>query len=164
MNTEYGLPLHSDILLRFETFLPKLRKTIGRKRFLHSVGTLHWAVVLATRHDGDLIRAATAGLLHDCGRLRTIEQVEAEFRRRGLDVPDEDLDETVAAMANRLRSGSRYAIRWTKSSINAGLKAVANEVIDRAAAYELVTQTILKDHGIGLDALEAKQRPEFIGE
>jgi enoyl-CoA hydratase len=79
-------------------------------------------------------------------------------------VPDEDLDEKVAAMANRMSSGSRYAIRWTKSSINAGLKAVANEIIDRAAAYELVTQTILKDHGIGLDALEAKQRPEFIGE
>lgn len=78
-------------------------------------------------------------------------------------VADADLDETVATMARRMRDGSRYALRWTKASINAELKAVANAVMDRAAGYELMTQTTMQDHGIALEALENKQRPKFTG-
>jgi len=82
--------LHSSSLLRFDRFLPTLRKTIGRKRFLHSLGAMHYAVALAQRYGEDTVRAATAGLLHDCGRLRQIEQIEAETRRRAVHLPPED--------------------------------------------------------------------------
>jgi len=87
---EFGGHLDRDTLLQFEPIIPLLRKTIGSKRFFHSLGAMHYAVVLAGRHGEDLVRAATAGLLHDGGRLPEIEQVEAECRRRGLDVPAED--------------------------------------------------------------------------
>ncbi len=78
-------------------------------------------------------------------------------------VPDEEIDEKVDAMAVRMRDSARYALRWTKASINAELKQVANAVMDRAAGYELMTQTTMEDHGIALDALQAKQKPKFTG-
>jgi len=63
---------------------------IGEKRFFHSLGSLHLAVALADRYGEDLLKAATAGLLHDCGRLPNIEMVEAEARRRNLTLPPEE--------------------------------------------------------------------------
>ncbi len=51
---------------------------------------MHYAVVLARRYGEDIGRAATAGLLHDCGRLREVAQVEAEARRRGLELPPDE--------------------------------------------------------------------------
>jgi enoyl-CoA hydratase len=77
-------------------------------------------------------------------------------------VPDDQLDETVAAMAARLACGARYAIKWTKASINAGLKVTANAVIDRAAAFENLTQ-MTNDHRVGLEAFLNKERPTFRG-
>jgi enoyl-CoA hydratase/carnithine racemase len=35
-------------------------------------------------------------------------------------VPDGELDDVVAQMASRLLLGAKYAIKWTKASINAG--------------------------------------------
>jgi enoyl-CoA hydratase/carnithine racemase len=78
-------------------------------------------------------------------------------------VPADELDEVVAKMVKRMRDSARYALRWTKASINAELKQVANTVMDRAAGYELMTQTTMEDHGIALDALQAKERPKFTG-
>ena len=73
-----------------------------------------------------------------------------------------DLDATVDAMAQRLAKGPKHAIRWTKASINAGLKQVANAVMDRAAAYECVSQ-MTDDHKIALEAFLEKQEPKFTG-
>lgn len=77
-------------------------------------------------------------------------------------VAEEQLDATVDAMARRLAGGAVHAIKWTKASINAGLKVVANAVIDRAAAYENVSQ-LLDDHRIALEAFRDKQKPVFRG-
>ena len=77
-------------------------------------------------------------------------------------VPADALDETVAKMAKRLAKGATHSIKWTKASINAGLKVTANAVIDRAAAYENVTQ-LLDDHRIALEAFQNKEKPKFTG-
>jgi len=77
-------------------------------------------------------------------------------------VPTDELDETVARMARRLSKGATHSIKWTKASINAGLKVNANAVIDRAAAYENVTQ-LLNDHRIALEAFQKKEKPKFTG-
>ena len=47
-------------------------------------------------------------------------------------VPDDDLDAEVDALVARLTTGAPYALKWTKASINAGLKVIANAIIDRA--------------------------------
>jgi enoyl-CoA hydratase len=95
---------------------------------------------------GDPIRgeeAADIGLITEC-------------------VAPEELDATVAAMAQRLAAGATYALRFTKASINAPLKQLANAVLDRAAGYEAVSG-MLDDHGVGIDAFASKQKPKFTG-
>lgn len=77
-------------------------------------------------------------------------------------VPDKELDAEVARIASRLASGATYSIKWTKASINAGLKVLANSIIDRAGAYEALTQ-MLDDNRIALEAFKAKAKPQFTG-
>jgi enoyl-CoA hydratase len=76
-------------------------------------------------------------------------------------VADEDLDGAVADLAARLRSGATHSIRWTKASINSGLKVTANAIIDRAAALENLSQ--MTNNRIGLEAFLAKEKPKFTG-
>ena len=75
-------------------------------------------------------------------------------------VDEEKIDEEVQELAEKLRDGAKYAIRWTKTSINAGLKVLANSIIDRAAAFENVTQ-LMEDHKIALQAFSDKETPKF---
>jgi enoyl-CoA hydratase len=77
-------------------------------------------------------------------------------------VDDGTIDAEVQALAERLASGAIHAIKWTKASINAGLKVTANAVIDRAAGFENVTQ-LMADHRIGLEAFKRRQPPQFTG-
>ncbi|MFZ8886782.1 MAG: enoyl-CoA hydratase/isomerase family protein [Steroidobacteraceae bacterium] len=77
-------------------------------------------------------------------------------------VPGEELDARVAEMAARLAAGATHSIKWTKAAINAGLRVTANAIIDRAAAFENVTQ-LLDDHRIALEAFQRKEKPRFTG-
>ena len=77
-------------------------------------------------------------------------------------VPNEQLDQVVADMAARLLGGAKYAIKWTKAAINAGLKVTANAIIDRASAFENLTQ-MTDDNRIGAEAFLAKEKPTFVG-
>jgi enoyl-CoA hydratase len=76
--------------------------------------------------------------------------------------PDENLDQAVNELAERLVRGATYAIKWTKASINASLKVAANAVIDRAAAFENLTQ-LMNDNRIGLESVKDRSAPEFTG-
>jgi enoyl-CoA hydratase len=77
-------------------------------------------------------------------------------------VDRDSIDDAVASMAHRLAAGSTHAIKWTKSSINAGLKVTANAVIDRAAAMENITM-LMADHGLALEAMRRREKPVFMG-
>lgn len=77
-------------------------------------------------------------------------------------VASAEIDAVVERMARRLVAGSTHAVKWTKSSINAGLKVIANAVIDRAAAFENVTM-LMQDHRRALEAMRRKEKPTFIG-
>jgi enoyl-CoA hydratase len=73
------------------------------------------------------------------------------------------LDSAADAMVQRMLSGAKYAIRFTKASINAGLRQVATAVVDRAAAYEGLTMAT-EDFRIALEAFAAKQAAVFRGQ
>jgi enoyl-CoA hydratase len=77
-------------------------------------------------------------------------------------VAHEELDRVVDDLADRLLSGATYAIKWTKASINAGLKVTANAIIDRAAAFENMSQ-MTNDNRVGLEAFLNKEKPVFTG-
>lgn len=77
-------------------------------------------------------------------------------------VPLDEIDARVQAMAERLAAGATNAIKWTKASINAGLKVTANAIIDRAAAYENLTM-LMEDHRIAVAAFQNRSTPQFTG-
>jgi enoyl-CoA hydratase len=77
-------------------------------------------------------------------------------------LPEAELDEKVAKLAAKLAKGATHSIKYTKAAINAGLKVNANAVIDRAAAFENVTQ-LLDDHRIALEAFQRREKPQFTG-
>ena len=68
-----------------------------------------------------------------------------------------DLDAVVAAWGQRLLAQPEHALRWTKVSINAGLKVIANAVLDSSAGFENVTQ-IMPAHREKLEAMQRRSR------
>ena len=49
-------------------FQKKLRKELDDDRYRHTLGVMYTAAALAMRYETDVMRAQTAGLLHDCAK------------------------------------------------------------------------------------------------
>lgn len=77
-------------------------------------------------------------------------------------VSADELDDAVYGMANRLAGGAINAIKWTKASVNAGLKQAANAVLDTAFNFEAMSQ-MTDDHRIATEAFLNKEEPKFTG-
>ena len=77
-------------------------------------------------------------------------------------VPAEDLDGAVAEWTMRLSKGAPRAVRWTKATVNAGLKQLAATVMDTGLAYEGLSART-DDHGEALKAMREKRKPNFTG-
>jgi enoyl-CoA hydratase len=77
-------------------------------------------------------------------------------------VPAEDLDAAVYGMADRLANGAINAIKWTKASVNAGLKQAAIAALNTAFNFEAMSQ-MTQDHKIATDAFLNKEKPKFSG-
>ncbi len=77
-------------------------------------------------------------------------------------VPADELDGAVDAMAARLAGGAINAIKWTKASVNGGLKQAANAVLDTAFNFEAMSQ-MTDDHRIATEAFMNKETPKFTG-
>jgi enoyl-CoA hydratase len=126
----------------------------------------HVSVGLVAGDGGALIWPQLVGYARARRYLLTGDQIQGEEAAEiGLItecVSEEELDATVDAMAQRMAEGALMSVRFTKASINAGLKQVANAVLDRAASYECVSG-MLQDHQIGIHAFAAKEKPQFTG-
>jgi enoyl-CoA hydratase len=74
--------------------------------------------------------------------------------------PREELDAAVDAYANRLVRGATMAIRWSKVSINVGLKQLAHSIMDTSLAYEGLSNAT-PDHQEAVTAFQQKRPPIF---
>lgn len=75
-------------------------------------------------------------------------------------VPADQLDQEVNRMVEKLLRGSQSAVRWTKLSVNIGLKQLAVSIIDASLGYE-VASSMMADHREGLAAFAEKRFPQF---
>lgn len=75
-------------------------------------------------------------------------------------VPAAELDAEVAKLATKLLRGAQHAIRWTKMSVNVGLKQVANAVFETSLGYE-VAASLLPDHREAVTAFVERRAPNF---
>lgn len=73
-----------------------------------------------------------------------------------------ELDEKVYAFADRLANGPTQAIKWTKVSVNIGLKQLAHSIMDTSLAYEWLTFGS-KDHAEAVRAFTEKREPKWQG-
>jgi enoyl-CoA hydratase len=75
-------------------------------------------------------------------------------------VPADQLDERVNAFADRLANGATKAIRWTKMSVNIGLRDLATSIMDASLAYEALSN-VTADHAEAVKAFSEKRSPVF---
>src|SRR5258708_29571273 len=76
--------------------------------------------------------------------------------------PANDLEARVDEIVDRLHSGAQQAIRWTKVSVNTGLKQLASSILDASRGYELLTN-YTDDHREAVAAFGSKRKPVFGG-
>jgi enoyl-CoA hydratase len=95
---------------------------------------------------GELLSAATAE------KLGLINHV----------VAPEELDQAVASFATKLSKGAIKAIKWTKISVNIGLKQLAHSIMDACISYEALSN-VTQDHQEAVNAFREKRQPVFSG-
>jgi enoyl-CoA hydratase len=77
-------------------------------------------------------------------------------------VAPEDLDAAVDQWAARLANGATNAIKWTKATINIGLKDQAAKMLDAGLGYEGLSLRS-DDHREAIRAFREKRAPNFTG-
>ncbi|MDR1695475.1 MAG: bis(5'-nucleosyl)-tetraphosphatase (symmetrical) YqeK [Endomicrobium sp.] len=65
-----------------ENIFGYLQKHLSPKRFEHSYNVAKFAAELAKAHGADILKAQTAGLLHDCAKFKTDKQLISFCEKR----------------------------------------------------------------------------------
>lgn len=128
------------------------------------IGDPHVGVGLVAADGGAIIWPQLIGYARAKEYLLTGDLLTAtEAERIGLInrvVAADELDATVAAFAARLASGAQKAIRWTKATVNIGLKQVAHAALDAGLAYEGMSN-LSADHIEAVAAFREGRAPIF---
>ena len=128
------------------------------------IGDLHVNIGLSAGDGGAIIWPQLIGYPRAkeflmTGRLATGAEAAALGLVNEAVAPDA-LDARVARMVARLEAGAAQAIRFTKVSINIGLRQLAHTMMDASIAYESLTN-VSADHREGLAAFRERRKPAF---
>jgi predicted HD superfamily hydrolase involved in NAD metabolism len=74
--------------MEFDEISENLKKVLSEKRYLHSFGVEEVACDLALLHGFDMEKAKIAGILHDCAKYLTNQQLLKECQKYDLVVTD----------------------------------------------------------------------------
>ena len=131
------------------------------------VGDPHVKVGLVAGDGGAIIWPQLIGFARAKELLMTGEMLTAE-RALALGlinhvVPADQLDAKVAEVADRILANPKWAVRWTKTTANIPLRALAAQLLDAAMAYELLSNS-LSDRREAVAAFVEKRAPNLTGE
>jgi len=130
------------------------------------ISDAHVKVGLVTGDGGAIIWPQLIGYAKAKQYLLSGDMLDAkEAERLGLinfAVPAEQLDETVQRWVRRFATGPRKALKWSKASINIGLRQLAHSMIDANMGYEGLS--LLSDDLVeGVKSIQEKRKPKFTG-
>ena len=97
---------------QFDRCRRMLKEEISRKRYLHSLGVSDTAACLAMRYGYDVRTAALAGLLHDCAKGLSEEQLVETVTRENIDISpiERDNPELLHSKAGSVVAKDKYGI------------------------------------------------------
>lgn len=97
-----------------------MEKSLDDKRFEHTLGVAYTAAALAMRYDADIIKAQTAGMLHDCAKCLSNEKRLSICEKHNISVNDIERNNPflLHAKVGSYIAMQRYNIRDT-DTINA---------------------------------------------
>lgn len=128
------------------------------------IGDPHVSVGFVAGDGGAVIWPQLIGYARAKEFLLTGDLIDApEAARMGLvnrAVPAADLNAQVAQYAERLVAGATKAIRWTKLSVNIGLRELASKILDASLAYEALSN-VTPDHQEAINAFRERRAPVF---
>lgn len=127
----------------------------------------HVSIGLVAGDGGSVIWPALIGYHKAKRYLLTGQAITgAEAARIGLidsAVPAAELDAAVDRLAHQIAANAPKAVQWTKLSVNLGLKALVQQVLDSSFAYEALTNRT-RDHQEAVTAFLEKRAPTFTGD
>ncbi len=76
----------------FDKIKKRLSKKLDAHRYEHSIGVAYTAAALAMAHDEDMVKAYTAGLLHDCAKCLDEEERERACKKYKVELTQMETD------------------------------------------------------------------------
>ncbi len=98
---------------QIKQFKKQLKKELKPKRFEHSINVMNTAVELAERFDIDIQKAEIAGLLHDCAKSLSFEEMVQLADKYNFKIPSEFYENpsTLHAIIGQLLAQLNYGIK-----------------------------------------------------
>lgn len=131
------------------------------------IGDPHVKVGLVAGDGGALIWPQLIGFAKAKELLMTGDMLGAkEAERLGLinyAVPGADLDAKVAELVAKLQANPKWAVRWTKTTANIPLRALAAQLMDASIGWESVSN-YLGDRREAVAAFKEKRAPKLTGD
>lgn len=131
------------------------------------IGDPHVKVGLVAGDGGALIWPQLIGFAKAKELLMTGDLLSAqEAERLGLinyAVPAAELDAKVAELVAKLQANPKWAVRWTKTTANIPLRALAAQLMDASIGWESVSN-YLGDRREAVDAFKEKRAPKLTGD
>lgn len=130
------------------------------------IGDPHVKIGLVAGDGGAIIWPQLIGYARAKHYLLTGELIPApEAAAMGLinfAVPADELDAKVDAYADKMAAGATKSIRWSKVTMNIGLKQLAHAMMDTGMAYEAMASAT-SDHAEAIASMREKRKPVFTG-
>jgi enoyl-CoA hydratase len=115
-------------------------------------GALLWPQLIGINRAKEYLFTGEPLLASDAARLGLINHA----------VPASELDARVRDFAHRVAGQPTRAVQGTKTTINLGVRALAQSVMDAGMAFETITSRT-DDHREAVMAMIEKRKPKFSG-